>query len=67
MITIKINNQPKEIPENTSVASLLQTLEQPEKGIAVAIHQQIITKTDWETKTLINGDDILIIQATQGG
>ena len=67
MITIKVNNQPKEIPENSSVASLLQTLEQPEKGIAVAINQQIITKTDWDTKAVTNGDDILIIQATQGG
>ncbi len=67
MITINVNNQPKEISENSSVASLLQTLEQPEKGIAVAINQQIITKTDWESKVVTNGDDILIIQATQGG
>ncbi len=67
MITINVNNHPKEISENSSVASLLQTLEQPEKGIAVAINQQIITKTDWESKVVTNGDDILIIQATQGG
>jgi len=67
MITIKVNNQSKQIPENSSIAALLRKLEQPEKGIAVAIHQQIITKTDWETKTLTNGDDILIVQATQGG
>lgn len=67
MITIKVNNQSKEIPEHTSVASLLQILEQPETGIAVAINQQIITKTDWKTKEVINGDDLLLIQATQGG
>lgn len=67
MITIKVNNQPKEISENNSVAHLLHQLEQPEHGIAVAINQQIITKTAWTTKTINNGDDILIIQATQGG
>ncbi|NJB81935.1 sulfur carrier protein ThiS [Wenyingzhuangia aestuarii] len=67
MITIKVNNQPKEISENNSVANLLHQLEQPEHGIAVAINQQIITKTAWTTKTINNGDDILIIQATQGG
>ncbi|WP_010136898.1 sulfur carrier protein ThiS [Ochrovirga pacifica] len=67
MITIKINNQSKEISENSSVANLLSELNQPENGIAVAINQQIITKTDWETKEISDGDDILIIQATQGG
>ena len=66
-MTIKINNQPKEISENSSVANLLQQLDQPENGIAVAINQQIITKTDWTTKVINNGDNILIIQATQGG
>ncbi|MGY6649052.1 sulfur carrier protein ThiS [Wenyingzhuangia sp. IMCC45574] len=67
MITIKVNNQSKEIPDSSSVAQLLQQLEQPEKGIAVAINQQIITKNNWETQEVLNGDDILIIQATQGG
>ena len=67
MITIKVNNQSKEISDNSSVANLLSELDQPENGIAVAINQQIITKTDWETKEISNGDDILIIQATQGG
>ncbi len=66
-MTVRINNQSKEISENSSVANLLQQLSQPENGIAVAINQQIINKTDWVSKTINNGDDILIIQATQGG
>lgn len=66
-MTIKVNNQSKKITKNSSVASLLQQLAQPEHGIAVAINQKIITKTDWSTKTINHGDDILIIQATQGG
>lgn len=66
-MTVNVNNQPKEITENTSVAQLLKQLEQPENGIAVAINQQIITKTNWENQLLNNGDDLLIIQATQGG
>lgn len=67
MITVKINNQPKRITDHSSVTQLLQQLEQPEHGIAVAINQQIITKTEWSSKTIAANDDILIIQATQGG
>ncbi len=66
-MTINVNNQSKEISENSSVSQLLQQLNQPENGIAVAINQQIITKNNWETQEVLNGDDILIIQATQGG
>jgi len=66
-MTIKVNNQSKEISENCSISNLLSELAQPENGIAVAINQKIITKTDWANKTINNGDDILIIQATQGG
>lgn len=67
MITINVNNQSKKISENSSVTQLLHQLEQPEHGIAVAINQQIITKTEWNNKAITDGDDILIIQATQGG
>ena len=67
MITIKVNNQFKEISENSSVAHLLRQLAQPEHGIAVAINQKIITKSNWESQFLNQGDDVLIIQATQGG
>ena len=67
MITIKVNNLPKEILENSSVAHLLHQLAQPEHGIAVAINQQIISKTNWNQHFLKQGDDVLIIQATQGG
>ena len=66
-MTVKVNNQSKEIPNNSSVAQLLQQLMQPENGIAVAINQQIITKTEWNSKIITEDDDILIIQATQGG
>lgn len=67
MITVKVNNLSKEIIENCSVAQLLQQLHQPENGIAVAINQQIISKPSWNQHFLNQGDDVLIIQATQGG
>ena len=67
MITVKVNNLSKEISENSSVEQLLQQLSQPEHGIAVAINQQIISKSNWNKHFLNQGDDVLIIQATQGG
>ncbi|MGY5355058.1 sulfur carrier protein ThiS [Wenyingzhuangia sp. IMCC45467] len=67
MITVKVNNQSKEISENSSVSQLMHQLDQPEHGIAVAINQQIISKSNWNQHFLNQEDDVLIIQATQGG
>ncbi len=67
MITIQVNNIAKEIEEQTSVTSLLGTLQQPENGIAVAINDTVITKPNWQTTQLQVNDNVLIIKATQGG
>lgn len=66
---LKINNQLKQFDsENLSVQDLLN-LEFPNKqnGIACAINNLVIPKTDWPTTALSETDEILIITATQGG
>lgn len=67
MITIKINNQTKEISPAISVEQLLNDLNQQSQGIAVAVNQSIISRNNWDQEILNDGDDVLIIQATQGG
>ena len=37
------------------------------KGIAVAVNEEVIAKEDWAQFSLKEGDQILIIQPTQGG
>ncbi|OGH03637.1 MAG: thiamine biosynthesis protein ThiS [Candidatus Lambdaproteobacteria bacterium RIFOXYD1_FULL_56_27] len=37
------------------------------KGIAVAVNEEVIAKEDWLQFALQPGDQILIIQPTQGG
>ncbi|WP_203256115.1 sulfur carrier protein ThiS [Hyunsoonleella ulvae] len=67
MITISVNNQTKQISSSTSLAQLLMDLKQPNQGIAIAINQSIVSKDNWAQEVLNEGDDVLIIQATQGG
>lgn len=42
-------------------------LHQPTQGLAIAINQQVIPKTQWESHQLQPNDKIIIIKATQGG
>ena len=67
MITIQVNKTEISIAKNTNILQLLQHINSPIKGVAVAIHQNIIYQTNWQTHILQDKDHVLIIQATQGG
>lgn len=66
---LKINNQIKQFQADVSNIQALLDIEIPQKqnGIAVAINSVVIPKSDWNSHTLQESDDILIISATQGG
>jgi len=36
-------------------------------GIAIAVNNCVIPRTKWESHELLEGDKILVIQATKGG
>jgi sulfur carrier protein len=65
---IIINNQPHQVQENTSVQIILNDLiGEKQKGIAVAVNEAVVPKTQWETYVLQPNDQLLVIKATQGG
>ena len=65
---ITVNHQNYSISEICSLQQMLDTiLLQPSKGIAVAVNQEIIAKSNWPNHFLKPGDTLTIIKATQGG
>ena len=65
---ITINQQQHQLEDTCTVAQMLAILIAGEaKGIAVAINQTIVRKTDWADHLLKNGDQVMLIKATQGG
>ncbi|MDP1747121.1 MAG: sulfur carrier protein ThiS [Bacteroidota bacterium] len=65
---IKLNNIIKIFPEQYSVQQLLdEVIPEKQKGIAVALNNSVIPKTNWQIQILKQNDEVLIIKATQGG
>jgi len=63
-----INNQPREIPEETTVYALLKRMEMDHaKGMAVAVNKKVVPKNQWEATRLNSRDEVLLIRASQGG
>lgn len=67
MITVIVNEIRIEIEENTNISQLLQKTNTAINGIAIAINNKIVSKTNWETQQFNNNDNVLIIRASQGG
>ena len=66
-MVISINNEEKVVSSN-DLNSILSELNFSElKGIAVAINQEVIPQNEWKTFSISKNDEIILIQATQGG
>jgi len=66
-MNVIVNNNSQFIKEESSVLEMAGQLEIESKGIAIAINQTVISKSDWSTIQLKENDNITIIKATQGG
>ncbi|WP_051228000.1 sulfur carrier protein ThiS [Gillisia sp. JM1] len=67
MIKLLVNEKSIEISNDFNILQLLNQINSPQDGIAVAVNNTIILKNSWESKTLLENDNVLIIKATQGG
>ena len=67
-MNIYVNEEVKEIGEAVNVADLVHSLDiKRQKGIAVAVDNQVITRDLWAQYYLKENARVVIITATQGG
>lgn len=67
-ISVRVNDEPRSFDRDVTVLGALKKLGLAERrGIAIAIDDTVVTRSQWETRTLAEGQRLLIIQATQGG
>ncbi len=68
MMKICFNDKLKELPEGITLEGLIGLLGiNQTKGWAFAVNESIIPKNKWNHTVLSEGDNVLLIQATQGG
>ena len=63
---LKVNGEQREL-QATTIALLLQELEMPSIGIAVARNGKVVRRDDNAATPLEEDDEIEIIRAVQGG
>ncbi len=67
-VEIKVNNDTIQITNESNILSLLQQLRGERiNGLAVALNETVVPRSQWDKIQLNQNDNVLIIQATQGG
>ena len=57
---IKVNNKETELTQGNNVASLAQQLKLPEQGVAVALNNRMIPRSQWAEQEIKEGDSLVI-------
>ena len=63
---ITVNNKETEF-DGTSVSDLAVQLQLPEKGVAVAVNNEMIPRSEWSATPLAENANVVIIKAACGG
>ncbi len=66
---IVVNGETTQVQDGSTVADLVAHLYGPDAGpgIAVAIGDDVLSRAQWKSTIICNGDKIEILSAVQGG
>lgn len=65
-MNVTVNNKPVETGASTLKELALQ-LELPEKGVAIAVSNKMVPRSEWENFAITEGVSIIVIRASCGG
>ncbi len=66
---IYVNGEQETIEDNVTLEEFLKTkrISKEDKGVAVALNDDVVPNSDWSSKKLEEGARIEIVRAVQGG
>lgn len=64
---VMVNGTRREVPQETTVAKLIEELSAPPRGVAVAIDGEVVPRAQWEATPVPDGARVEVVAAIQGG
>lgn len=64
---VQVNNKEVELNPDSTLVQLTAQLELTVSGIAIAVNNRMIPRTEWERFSLHENDNVVIIKAACGG
>jgi thiamine biosynthesis protein ThiS len=67
LISIHLNGEARQVPENLTLASLLDWLQLPADRVAVELNLEIAPRNRWSEATIREGDRLEVVHFVGGG
>lgn len=64
---VQVNNKEVKLTDASTITQLTEQLELPFRGIAIAVNNKMIPRTEWDGFVLHENDNLVIIKAACGG
>jgi sulfur carrier protein len=66
-MNVFINGEARVLQQGTTVADVVARAAPSTRGVAVAVNQEVVTRSTWHQRVLDAGDRVEILGASQGG
>ncbi len=64
---IVLNGEKKELPDNSTVKTLIERFDLKEKGVAVAVNMTFVPVAEYDKRILKEGDEVEVLAPVYGG
>ncbi|MEV7383376.1 sulfur carrier protein ThiS [Streptomyces lydicus] len=65
--SVSVNGEPREVPGGLTLDRLVATLTAAPSGVAAAVNETVVPRSQWPTTALGDGDRVEVLTAVQGG
>jgi sulfur carrier protein len=66
-MNVIVNGEPTELAPGATVDTVLEALEVPDRGVAVAVDAEVVPRGEWPEHELSEGARVEVLRAIQGG
>jgi sulfur carrier protein len=66
-LLVKLNGEPRELPDGSTIAQAVAELAAAQAGVAAAINGEVVPRGSWTATALHDGDQVEVVTAVQGG
>ena len=66
-VQVKLNGEPRELPEGSTIARAVAELTETPSGVAAAVNGDVVPRGSWARTVLRDGDQVEVVTAVQGG
>jgi sulfur carrier protein len=66
-VRVRLNGQPRDLPDGSTVAQAVTELTAVAAGVAAAVNGDVVPRGSWAVTRLRDDDQVEVVTAVQGG